>query len=466
MAIVSWATTGESSTDDKVQNEGQEQASEQRRSSGAEVIEDVEQKSSEEQLIDLLQQKETSIHIFTDTPINLATLWFKGSLETEYKLFFREKIMDEVSHENLKCTAFIYDLLPTVILYTLVAFCLILSSIVHDQPLALSFHLILTVFSILVFLILLFHLIFVSNEKYRASLSPIVSGWIPCHVSGLTMLFAPIGLLIAYATCAYEMSPYVCYISILLWIHFANYPRLSTVVKVLILILTSILIALPLNIDGLCCSSNSTKTVQVNGTTMDVEIPVSIFSGTHPIRIEMILQYGLLCLFVWMLSVDFETMIRANFHADIQERDRKTEMVRMNEKTQTKLQNIMPAYVVDHFNETNTRTYSASRQNVGIIFFFVDFWASYSEDYKSGAEYIRLLNELVSDFDALLDKEEYKYVEKIKTISSTYMAASNLNPAYNDDWKIQLSALMKFMLELKQKLIEFCQDIPGENALR
>jgi len=283
------------------------------------------------------------------------------------------------------------------------------------------------------------------------------------------MLIAPVALLVAYASCSYQLSPYFAYISILLWIHFANYPRLSTVIKMLTLVAVTVIVAIPIAVDSLCCDSSgpadSTTSTQVNGsTTQDhVEVPLSLFSGAHPIRVEMLLQYVLLFLFVWILSVDFETMIRANFHADIQERDRKAEMVRMNEKTQIKLQNIMPAYVVDHFNETNTRTYSASRQNVGIIFFFVDFWASYSEDYKSGAEYIRLLNELVSDFDSLLEQDEYKYVEKIKTISSTYMAASNLNPAYNEaDWKVQLSALMSFMLDLKQKLVEFCQDIPGQ----
>ena len=32
------------------------------------------------------------------------------------------------------------------------------------------------------------------------------------------------------------------------------------------------------------------------------------------------------------------------------------------------------------------------------------------------------------DFDELLDSDNFIYVEKIKTIGSTYMAASGLNP--------------------------------------
>ena len=420
--------------------------------------------SDEKKLIEALKANPNSIHIFTDTPINLATLWFKASLESEYKHFFREKIMDEVSHDKLKCTAFIYDLLPTATLYCIVTFCLIMASVVHQEPLGVTFYVTLLFASLLVVAFLTGHILLVSSKKYRASIGQFLCGWIPCHVVGLSMLLAPIAVLLAFSSCSYKLTPYFCYISILLWIHFANYPRLSTILKLLFLVIITALVIVLTNVSGLCCDDKSCQVFvdeTTNGTVKVAAVAVSVFSGAHPLRVELLLQYILLCIFVWLLSVDFETMIRANFHADIEERERKDNMVDMNEKTQTKLINIMPTYVVDHFNETNTRVYSASRQNVGIIFFFVDFWASYSEDYKSGAEYIRLLNELVSDFDALLDEEKYKYVEKIKTISSTYMAASNLNPAYSDDWKIQLSSLMHFMLELKQKLIDFCQDIPG-----
>ena len=52
------------------------------------------------------------------------------------------------------------------------------------------------------------------------------------------------------------------------------------------------------------------------------------------------------------------------------------------------------------------------------------------EDYRSGTEWVRFLNELICDFDDILNHPKYSCVEKIKTISSTYMAASNLNPHY------------------------------------
>lgn len=60
---------------------------------------------------------------------------------------------------------------------------------------------------------------------------------------------------------------------------------------------------------------------------------------------------------------------------------------------------------------------------------FIDF---YSEDINKGIECIRLLNEIIADFDQLLDEERFSAIEKIKTIgaTATYMAASGLNPTY------------------------------------
>lgn len=39
-----------------------------------------------------------------------------------------------------------------------------------------------------------------------------------------------------------------------------------------------------------------------------------------------------------------------------------------------------------------------------------------------------MLNEIIGDFDELLDRPDFSQVEKIKTIGPTYMAAAGLNP--------------------------------------
>ena len=46
------------------------------------------------------------------------------------------------------------------------------------------------------------------------------------------------------------------------------------------------------------------------------------------------------------------------------------------------------------------------------------------EANNEGVECLRLLNEIIADFDEILEEEDFKAVEKIKSTGSTYMAAS------------------------------------------
>jgi hypothetical protein len=57
---------------------------------------------------------------------------------------------------------------------------------------------------------------------------------------------------------------------------------------------------------------------------------------------------------------------------------------------------------------------------------FKEFYVQ-SDINKDGLECLRLLNEIIAEFDLLLSKNKYSCVEKIKTIGSTYMAAAGLN---------------------------------------
>ena len=67
----------------------------------------------------------------------------------------------------------------------------------------------------------------------------------------------------------------------------------------------------------------------------------------------------------------------------------------------------------------------------GVMFASISgFFAEYYEELdvnKQGIECIRLLNEIVADFDQLLTEERFHCIEKIKTIGSTYMVASGVN---------------------------------------
>lgn len=46
------------------------------------------------------------------------------------------------------------------------------------------------------------------------------------------------------------------------------------------------------------------------------------------------------------------------------------------------------------------------------------------EGNNEGVECLRLLNEIIADFDEILSEDQFKYIEKIKSTGATYMAAS------------------------------------------
>ncbi|KAF2879864.1 hypothetical protein ILUMI_26321 [Ignelater luminosus] len=126
------------------------------------------------------------------------------------------------------------------------------------------------------------------------------------------------------------------------------------------------------------------------------------------------------------------------------------------------LKNILPDHVAKHFlrsERLSDELYSQYRDEVGVLFASIpNFIEFYSEDINKGMECIRLLNEIIADFDELLDEPRFSTIEKIKTVSATatYMAASGLNPKHKDcrntEGPEHLCALIDFAIMMKQRL--------------
>ncbi|XP_063569820.1 adenylate cyclase type 3 isoform X8 [Pongo abelii] len=78
--------------------------------------------------------------------------------------------------------------------------------------------------------------------------------------------------------------------------------------------------------------------------------------------------------------------------------------------------------------------YSQTYDEIGVMFAslpnFADFYTEESIN-NGGIECLRFLNEIISDFDSLLDNPKFRVITKIKTIGSTYMAASGVTPDVN-----------------------------------
>ncbi|XP_014285942.1 adenylate cyclase type 9 isoform X2 [Halyomorpha halys] len=172
--------------------------------------------------------------------------------------------------------------------------------------------------------------------------------------------------------------------------------------------------------------------------------------------IEIYIDIFLLILLVWFLNREFEISYRLSFHGNEVAANDQKKVAEMKDLSDWLLNNIIPGYVAEHLKST-TKGYSEDVKDAGILFAsIVNFSELYDESFMEGRECLRVLNELVSDFDELLSQPRFNMVEKIKTIGSTFMAASGLNPSQRrSDSNEHLFQLMEFAFALQAAIKNF-----------
>lgn len=202
---------------------------------------------------------------------------------------------------------------------------------------------------------------------------------------------------------------------------------------------------------------NSTKIALISQQETEIRYHERLYNS------EIFLDMILLLLLVWFLNREFEISYRLSFHGNAVAARDKTRVQSMKNQADWLLHNIIPKYVADQLK--TTAKYSQNHKAVGIIFAsIVNFNELYDESYLGGKEYLRVLNELIGDFDELLEKPEFSNVEKIKTIGSTFMAASGLNPQVrqqNEHEYKHLFQLIDFAMTLHKVINDFNRDLLG-----
>ncbi|XP_069477739.1 adenylate cyclase type 8 isoform X2 [Ambystoma mexicanum] len=178
-------------------------------------------------------------------------------------------------------------------------------------------------------------------------------------------------------------------------------------------------------------------------------------------------EASLLLMAMFLLAVFYhgqqlEYTARLDFLWRVQAKEEINEMKELREHNENMLRNILPSHVARHFLEKdrdNEELYSQSYDAVGVMFAsipgFADFY-SQTEMNNQGVECLRLLNEIIADFDELLGEERFQDIEKIKTIGSTYMTVSGLSPEKQqceDKWG-HLCAVADFSIALNESIQE------------
>lgn len=354
------------------------------------------------------------------------------------------------------------------------------------------------------------------------------SRWYPWHVCGAVLVGLPIISILLNFTCNSfrNLNNFEYYYSYLIFVglvHFCNFTQLNCWMKNLLVTLTGILFIClvvshisPYNQENLNSDNNNggnhrisnSQVIQLgalypnfikslaselnggnfpndardflNTTSAKTLPPVTKYTReqevspvTHGIpytkynerlyNSEIYLDMVLLLLLVWFLNREFEISYRLCFHGNAVAARDKTRVQSMKNQADWLLHNIIPKYVADQLK--TTAKYSQNHKSVGIIFAsIVNFNELYDESYLGGKEYLRVLNELIGDFDELLERPEYANVEKIKTIGSTFMAASGLNPQVRQQSEHEythLFQLLDFAVAMHKVIYDFNRDLLG-----
>nr|XP_023675798.1 adenylate cyclase type 2-like isoform X2 [Paramormyrops kingsleyae] len=184
----------------------------------------------------------------------------------------------------------------------------------------------------------------------------------------------------------------------------------------------------------------------------------------HPQSMSYI--YAALFLITMFLIIrQNEYCCRKDFLLKNKNRTKQDEIETKENLNRLMLENVLPANVAAVFvgeNKKNEDLYYQSYDCVCVMFASVpDFKEFYTECdiNKEGLECLRLLNEIIADFDEVLSKPKFSGVEKIKTIGSTYMAAAGLSGTpgqeNNQDQEKQLAQIgnmVEFAVALVGKL--------------
>ncbi|KAM7387764.1 hypothetical protein PAMP_023981 [Pampus punctatissimus] len=154
----------------------------------------------------------------------------------------------------------------------------------------------------------------------------------------------------------------------------------------------------------------------------------------HTRGYDPVLAVLLFCGALTLHSRQLDLKLRLDYLWATQAEEERDDMEKVKLDNKRILFNLLPAHVAQHFLMSNPRNmdlYYQSYAQVGVLFAsianFNDFYIELDGN-NMGVECLRLLNEIIADFDELMDKECYKDIEKIKTIGSTYMAAVGLVP--------------------------------------
>ncbi|KAG7463898.1 hypothetical protein MATL_G00181500 [Megalops atlanticus] len=192
------------------------------------------------------------------------------------------------------------------------------------------------------------------------------------------------------------------------------------------------------------------KTCTSSSTMVDSKVSLKIMT-------PVVLTVFVLALYLHAQQV--ESTARLDFLWKLQATEEKEEMEELQAYNRRLLHNILPKDVAAHFlarERRNDELYYQSCECVAVMFASISNFSEFYVELEAnneGVECLRLLNEIIADFDEIISEEQFRQLEKIKTIGSTYMAASGLNDStYDRAGRSHIRALADYAMRLMDQM--------------
>lgn len=308
-----------------------------------------------------------------------------------------------------------------------------------------------------------------------------ISSWYPWHICLAVLMAMPVVLIIANFLLLdlSQLEAFEYHYGFLIFVcivHFCNFTQLNCWMRNVLAFMAALcfigiavsqLMVYSSRFEGSDSAESSSSEEATHLPTTESELNSSIFEEIKWFRdynVEIYLDLLLILVLVWLLNREFEIGYRLTFYGNAVANQDKVRVQNMKNQADMLLHNIIPKHVAEHLK--NTAKYSENHHNIAIIFAsIVNFNEMYDESYLGGKEFLRVLNELIGDFDELLSHPRFRAVEKIKTIGSTFMAASGLDPSHRGQGDEHIHTLMEFALEMQRVVNEFNKDLLEFNLI-
>ncbi|VIO92580.1 adenylate cyclase, type IX, putative [Brugia malayi] len=315
----------------------------------------------------------------------------------------------------------------------------------------------------------------------RQTIFPFVNLWTPRHITGMVLILLPAGVALTVAPLCDDIiaQEYACispnlltqrilfsYIFLVALFAHCNFSQLSAWPKTAEALLVGIVFlwltyVCQYRIGTLVDKSSSNSNIEQRSCNGTVPLWASGRFGS-PINLpEICIDVFLVVVLVAFLNYQFEAAFRMSFFGDVQAQRDMRQMQAVRDQADWLLTNIIPQHAIDSLK--SSIRYSKNHALTAVLFATITNWNEmYEETFEGGREFLRVLNEIIGDFDELLDRPDFSQVEKIKTIGPTYMAAAGLNPDKRRSAQHpyeHLYQLMEFAIGLQQQLNYFNQDL-------